>query len=239
MRVAGEWFQEELMRNIIRKRFGIQRHCDRGFSTIELLIVISVSFIMAALAIPGYNAISRTLRISGDGRDLNGAINQAKLEAASAFTRAQVYVDLSANTFHIETWNKTGGASGGGCWQTINDPNNPCTVPGTSPVQNLAPGVTFGFSSVGTPPPSTTSTIGQATFCRHLTGKGSGVYSNTACIVFNSRGIPIDTITGAPRADDAFYITDNNTVYGLTVGATGVTQVWTISASGTGGWQHR
>ncbi len=222
----------------IRKRFGIHRDGDRGFSTVELLIVISISFIMAALAIPGYNAIARTLRISGDGRDLNGAINQAKLEAASAFTRSRVYADLAANTFHIETWNKTGNG-GAGCWQTINDPNNPCTVAGTSPVQALSAAVTFGFSSVGTPPQNTQSNFGQAPRCNVRNGLALGVVSNTACAEFNSRGIPINDTTGAPVGDDAFYITDNNTVYGMTVGPTGVTQVWTISASGTGGWQHR
>src|SRR5713101_744440 len=107
---AAGWFSEELMRNI-RKRFGIPRNGDQGFSTLELLIVVSISLIMAALAIPGYNTIRRTLRISGDGRDLNGSINEAKLEAASGFTRARLYADITANTFHIETWNKT--ANGG------------------------------------------------------------------------------------------------------------------------------
>jgi Tfp pilus assembly protein FimT len=235
--MAGERFLEELMRNI-RKRFGISCNCDQGFSTLELLLVISISLILAALAIPGYNAIRQTLRISGDGRDLNGAINQAKLEAASGFTRARVYADLTANTFHIETWNKT--ANGGaGCWQTEGDTANPCTVPGTSPVQNLSAAVTFGFSSVGNPPQNTQTNFGQAPRCNVRNGLALGVVSNTACIVFNSRGIPIDTTTGAPVGDDAFYITDNNTVFGVTVGPTGVTQVWAINASGTGGWQHR
>jgi hypothetical protein len=149
-----------------------------------------------------------------------------------------VYADLAANTFHIETWNKTAGG-GAGCWQTVNDPANPCTVAGTSPVQNLSTAVTFGFSSVGNPPPNTQANFGQAPRCEVRNGLALGVVSNTACITFNSRGIPINTTTGAPVLDDAFYITDNNMVYGLTVGATGVTQVWTISANGTGGWQHR
>jgi Tfp pilus assembly protein FimT len=222
----------------IRKRFGISRNGDQGFTILELLLVITISMIMAALAIPGYNAIRQTLRISGDGRDLNGAINQAKLEAASAFTRARVYADLAANTFHIETWNKTAGG-GAGCWQTVNDPANPCTVAGTSPVQNLSTAVTFGFSSVGNPPPNTQANFGQAPRCEVRNGLALGVVSNTACITFNSRGIPINTTTAAPVGDDAFYITDTNTVYGTTVGPTGITQVWAASANGTGGWQHR
>jgi prepilin-type N-terminal cleavage/methylation domain-containing protein len=234
--MAGEWFQEELMRDI-RKRFGIRRNCDQGFSTLELLIVISISLIMAALAIPGFNTIRRTLRINGDGRDLNGALNEAKLQAASGFTRARLYADLGANTFHIETWNKTAG-----CWQTVNDPANACTVLGTSPVQSLSQGVTFGLGGVVTPPPNTQLAIKQAPACQDTNG-GNGTIPNTACTVFNSRGIPVFPGTGtgaaAPYGNDAFYITDNNTVHGLTIGATGFSQVWTITAGSTGGWQHR
>ena len=224
------------MRNI-RKRIGIPHNGDQGFSTLELLIVISITLIMAALAIPGYNVIRQTLRISGDGRDLNGAINQAKLEAAAGFTRARVYADLTANTFHIETWNKTAGG-GAGCWQTLNDPTNPCTVPGTSAVQNLSQNVTFGFTGVGAPPTNTQPTIKQAPACQSNTG-GTGTIANTACVEFNSRGFPIDFNTGAPTGGDAFYITDNNMVFGVTVGATGVTQLWAVAASGTGSWYHR
>jgi|SRR5712692_607150 len=230
--MAGEWFPEELMRNI-RKRFGIPCNGDQGFSTLELLIVVTISFIMAALAIPGYNAIRRTLRISGDGRDLNGAVNEAKLDAASGFTRARVYADLTGNTFHIETWNKTAG-----CWQTVGDAANACTVAGTSPVQALSATVTFGFSSVGNPPPNTQPALNQAPACQANAG-GTGTIASTACVVFNSRGIPINFNTGAPTGVDALYITDNNTVYGLTVGATGVTQLWAVNANGSGSWYHR
>jgi Tfp pilus assembly protein FimT len=217
-----------------RKEFRPSCNPSKGFSTLELLIVMAISFIIAALAIPGYNTIRRTLRITGDGRDLNAAINQAKLEGASSFTQARLYADLGANTFHIETWNKTAG-----CWQTVNDPNNPCTA-ATSPVQNLSPGVTFGFAGVSAPPPSTQPTLGQARKCRALAaGTGSAVAPNTACVVFNSRGITIDPVSATPTGANALYITDNNAVYAITVGATGVTQVWTIGANGSGSWQHR
>src|SRR5262250_2882083 len=92
---------------------------SRGFSTLELLIVMMISLIIGALAIPGFNQMRRALRISGDARDLNGAINQAKLQAAADFTDARVFVDLGANTintFHIDVWNRAGNG-GAGCWQ--------------------------------------------------------------------------------------------------------------------------
>jgi type II secretory pathway pseudopilin PulG len=215
-----------------RSHYRKEHEGSRGFSTLELLLVMVVSLIIAAFAIPGFNQMQRALRISGDGRDLNGAINQAKLRAGADFNRARVYADLAANTFHIETWNKVAN-----CWQTINDPN-PCTV-AASPVQNLSPGVQFGLGGVGAAPPNTQPAINQAPFCRNLLGAAGGVIPKTACVHFNSRGIPIDPITTAPTGLDAFYITDNTVVYGVTVNIAGLSQVWATSANGTANWYHK
>src|SRR5205085_207121 len=45
-----------------------QRRRCKGFSTLELLMVMFVSLVIAAMAIPGFNDVQRTLRISGDLR---------------------------------------------------------------------------------------------------------------------------------------------------------------------------
>ena len=215
---------------------------SRGFSTLEVLLVMVVSLIIAAFAIPGFNQVQRTLRISGDARDLNGAINQAKMQAAADFTESRVYIDLGANrinTFHVDVWNKAGNG-GTGCWQVVGDLNNPCFIPGVSPVQYLSPGVGFGTSGVGAPPPNTQGNgIGQAQRCAPVNGKRVGQMATTACIQFNSRGIPIDINTGVPTGNGAFYITDNTQVYGVTLGASGLSQVWAINASGNGNWYHK
>lgn len=222
-----------------RKAHSTGHKKSTGFSILELLVVMMITAIAAALAIPGYTSITRSLRISGDARNLNAAINQAKLQASSNFTRARVYADLGGNTFHIDIWNKT--LNGGlGCWQAVNNiPANVCASQGTGPVQNLSAGVTYGTASVGSAPPNTQSQFGQARSCTVHNGNAWGVVSNTACIIFNSRGLPVDGQNFAPIGDDAFYVTDNNTVYGVTVGATGVTQVWATNAGGGGSWQHR
>jgi len=218
---------------------------SRGFSTLELLLVMVVSLVIAALAIPGFNQVRRTLRISGDGRELNGAINQAKMLAAADFTLARVYFDLGANapnTFHVDVWNKAGNG-GAGCWQLASDennPNNPCLVAGTSPVQSLSPGVTFGFAGIGAPPPNTQANgISQGPRCLPVNGRRLGQTATTACITFNSRGVAIDTNTGAPTGNDAVYITDNAQVYAVTVGATGMSQVWANNVNGNANWYRK
>jgi prepilin-type N-terminal cleavage/methylation domain-containing protein len=221
-----------------RKALRTQRSRDHGFTLLELIIVIAISLVVAAFSVPAYTTITRNLRIAGDGRSLNGTINEAKLQAASDFSRSRVFADLTANTFHNEIWNKTGNG-GAGCWQTVNDPTRPCTVLGTSPTQNLSQGVTFGFGTVGTAPTNTQTVIGQSALCGNING-GTGTIGSSACIVFNSRGIPIIPATGAPAGNNAFYITDNTTVYGVTTNATGYSQVWARSASSqTSSWYHK
>ncbi len=212
------------------------RRNQEGFSTIELLIAVAIGLVVAALAIPGFQAMTRYLRLSGDMRNINGVVAQAKMRAASDFTRARAYADLGANTFHLEVWNKNGNG-GAGCWQTDGDAANPCTVIGTSPVQNLSVGVTFGTSGVAAGGANPQTNISQAWPCDNGTG---GAYEGTSCIVFNSRGIPINPWTGAPLtgAQDAFYITDTKNVWGVTVRATGAIQVWATSVYNQN-WQHR
>lgn len=220
---------------------------SRGFSTLELLLVMVVTLIIAALAIPEFNQVRRVLRISGDARDLNGAINQAKMQSAADFTEARLYIDLAPNAicpntpgcaFHVDVWNKAGNG-GNGCWQVVGDFNNPCFVPGVSPVQYLSQGVVFGFAGLGAPPPNTQpggiaeGTAGQR--CTPVNGKRIGQQATTACVQFNSRGIPIDYgNNGVPTGNGAIYITDTTQVYGVTVGATGLSQVWANNLNGNG-----
>lgn len=212
------------------------RRGERGFTISELLIAVAIGITLAALAIPGLQAVSRYLRLSGDMHNINGVVAQAKMRAAADFTRARAYADLNANTYHLEVWNKTGNG-GAGCWQTDGDPTRPCTVNGTSPVQPLSQSVTFGTSGVGAGGANPQTAIAQAALCDNGAG---GLIGNTSCIVFNSRGIPINSLTGAPLTgvQDAFYITDTTNVWGVTVRATGAIQCWATSVTNPS-WTHR
>ena len=58
-----------------------------GFSTLELLVVIAMSVIITAIAVPSYLNTAAYLRIAGDLRALNGITAQAKMRAAADFTR--------------------------------------------------------------------------------------------------------------------------------------------------------
>jgi hypothetical protein len=197
---------------------------SRGYSVLEVLFVAAISVTLAAIAIPmSGNAVGH-FRLSGDARSVSNAIALTKMRAASRFSQARLYVDLSTKAYHLETYRKAG--SPGWVWDG-----------GSTPLSQNA---SISYGSLGTPPPSTQAAIGQAPAC--LTNAGEAI-ANTACVVFNSRGIPINCSSmsslgcspAAPTADDAIYLTDGTAVYSITVAASGMVQLWRSPPS-TASW---
>jgi prepilin-type N-terminal cleavage/methylation domain-containing protein len=212
---------------------------QRGFTAVEVVMVMAISLAVAAMAIPGYTAMMRYLRIAGDVRDLNAVVAEAKMRAAQDFTHARVHANLATNTYALEVWDKTAG-----CWKTEGDSVNRCTV-AASPAQNLSPRVSFGFGTAAPGGLNPQTAIAQAPACSNGVGGGSAsstISGSTACIEFNSRGLPVAgnglPNSGSPTTNDALYITDENTVYGVTVIISGLIQIWTTTSSGNN-WQAR
>jgi Tfp pilus assembly protein FimT len=178
---------------------------DDGFTAVEVLVVALLTVTMAAIAIPATRDLFGTLRLSGDARALSNNAALAKMRAAADFTKARLYVDTAARTYHVDRWDKpTAG------WVAEGSP------------APLSYGVNMTTGGLATPPPNTQTAIGQAPAC--LDNAGAAV-ANTACVVFNSRGIPVDA-TGTPFGNDAFYLSDGTAVYGVTVAATGLIRTW-------------
>ena len=188
---------------------------DDGYSLLEILLVTALAAVVSAIAIPtSSNAISG-LRLTGDARGVSAAVAMAKMRAAANFSRARLYVDVSTSRHHLETYQKTGTPG----WVTEGGETS------------LSQGVSFGYGALTSPPANTQAAIGQAPAC--LNNSGTAI-TNTACVVFNSRGIPIDA-TGAPTAAAAVYVTDGKTVFGVTVSANGMSQLWK-SLAATAAW---
>ncbi len=194
---------------------------QRGVTLVELLLAVTISLIVVAIATPSFRSTLRNYRASGDARDVAAEILLAKMRAASDFTQARAYFDTSANTFRLEIWNKATNA-----WV----PDNPT---GTL---KLSSGITVAYSPQGNPPPNTQATIAQSPGCYPGSGTnpgGGSAVSNTACVVFNSRGIPIDPTTNNATGNAAIYITDGVGVYASTVSATGNITSWRIDSYDT------
>ena len=190
-----------------------RHHASAGYSLLEVLIVTGFIGVLSAIAIPMTANSVRYFRISSDTRSISGLISLAKLRAASSLSRTRVYVDLNARSYRLETQRS------GGPWVAEG---------GTT---SLSPGVTPGYGSLSDAPPNTQGTIAQAPACRDA---GNAPIDGTACVVFNSRGIPIDS-TGTPTGSGAVYVTDGMVVDGITISATGLTQAWQ-SLSSTAEW---
>jgi prepilin-type N-terminal cleavage/methylation domain-containing protein len=193
---------------------------SRGFSLIELLMVVAIMGALAAIAVPMSGSTIRFLKLSGDARELSNAAAVAKMRAAAKFTQSRLYVDITGRAFYVQTLDKTTST-----WTTEG---------GSTP---LSSSVIFGFGPIADPPPNTQTTIDQAPPCVNMMGSPLApvTVANTACIVFNSRGIPVDG-TGSPTALDAIYVTDGTAVYGITVAATGFIRTWQSHYTATPTW---
>jgi hypothetical protein len=101
-------------------------------------------------------------------------------------------------------------------------------VPSGPGILQLSQGDAYGFGALTSGPTAGQTTISQATGCYPGAANapdGGSTLANTACIEFNSRGIPIDN-TGAPLGSGALYITNGNIVDSVTATATGSIQSW-------------
>jgi prepilin-type N-terminal cleavage/methylation domain-containing protein len=196
---------------------------DSGFTLLETMFVIGIIGVIAAIAVPMTGHQLSYLRLSGDARNISNALLLTKMRAAATFTQTRLYVDLGAKSFRIESWRRS---------------PLPAEWVADGGTTSLSGSDRFDFGSVSAPPPYSQVTIGQAPGCYT---SASALIANTACIVFNSRGVPIaatgaPTGTESPIATNAVYLTDSTAVYGATVSATGMIRLWRTNPIGTPNW---
>ena len=197
------------------------RDREDGYTIVELLVMLAIAGTVAAMTLPSTASVLADLRMHNDARAIHNLLSLAKMRAAAKFTRERVYVDLGAETFGLQRWDKTAGA-----WVADENP------------ETLSTNIDFSVDGLTTPPGDTQdpALFGQAAAC--LDNDNVTAIGNTACIVFNSRGIPID-VNGNPDGNGAFYVTDHSTgVYGVTVSTTPLVRLW-WSPTSVNAWVHK
>src|SRR5688572_6934510 len=175
---------------------------ERGFSLVDMLMVVALIGIVAAIAVPVTGNAVAGQKFKNDAQAITNMVGLAKMRASAAFTRARVRANIIDRTFVLERWDKTAA-------QWVEE--------GVS--TTLSTGVTFSFGAIATAPPNTQTTIAFSPACRTGVTAASATIGNTACVVFNSRGLPVDG-AGAPFGGHAIYLTDGIGVGGTTVTAT-------------------
>jgi prepilin-type N-terminal cleavage/methylation domain-containing protein len=185
---------------------------DRGYTLIELLVAVTVVGIVSASVIPITSTSLDVHRLKGDATALRNLVGLAKMRASSGSTRARVYADLRANAMTLEVWDRAAGAwikQGG--------------------LRPLSSGVSFGFGALADPPPNTQVTIAMSPPCSPgLTA--AGTVASTACITFNSRGLPVDA-DGNLFPRHALYLSGDTGVFATTVTATPLIRLWSSPSS--------
>ena len=98
---------------------------------------------------------------------------------------------------------------------------------------DLPQGISFGWGELEEAPPNTQDDD-IPKFAAACIDKDREDIDKTACIMFNSRGIPIDK-DNSPVGGNAFYLTDGTGVRAVTVTATPLIRRWWSSAA-TSNW---
>lgn len=204
-----------------------RRARDAAFSLVEALIVVSVMLIVAAAAVPSIINSLKGYRLHSDATAIAGAMNVARMRAASQYAPYRVNLSVNSGTFSIEKL----------CGNTTTSSDSSCTSPyGSFSTPVLESGTQYlsqGDSLVSCRPAGVSSYPGT------ITADASGC-GNVVSFYFNTRGSPVDA-TGNPLAGGGAIVyvqNSGNAVDAITVSIGGRVTVYNWSGSNSTWYQR-
>jgi len=79
---------------------------SRGFSLIELSILLAMTAILAAFSIPMLTSAMRSMQLISDARNIATTMTYAKTRAASQMTHYKLTFKLSTNEWYLERYDR-------------------------------------------------------------------------------------------------------------------------------------
>ena len=195
----------------------------RGFTLLELLVVVSIAIVVSAVALPVFLTYSRPNRLRNDANALASLVTMARMRASSEFSHVQVictptptsgppYCQLQSKPYNVN----------GASWNNDNQ------------MVYLSAGVSFGIppsTAVSAYPPGQSSGAYQGNAEQYTPIAASN--TTTPVIMFNSRGLPIDAALNM-KSDYAFYLKDQAGNYiAVAVNLTGRPDVYVFGNDAT------
>lgn len=188
-------------------RVAMRPHDARGFSLMQLLVVVAIFVVVAGIAAPHLLTSVQPVRIRNDANALANLVVMARMRASTEFAHVEVLCTTNVTPAY--------------CVLESSAFPNPTTFTANSEPQKiyLSSGVSFGIPSTLTgylPNQSSAAYQGDA-------AENTPSVTTTPIIPFNSRGLPVDQATGlAMTADYALYLTDvTGHYYAVAVNLTG------------------
>jgi Tfp pilus assembly protein FimT len=178
---------------------------SNGFTVVEIAVVIFMMMVLVAIAIPNTMEMLRANRLTGDARGLERQLSLARQRAGAEFTWTKIVIDTTTTPVSYTL--------------------QLCSTKATSSCTTYTP-------EGGTQYLSTSTTLGFGSSSGAAGGQTTRAQTTT--VIFNSRGIPIDS-TGSPIATDTIYLTDTGgTACAVSLTLSGHVNVWRYS----GGWKQ-
>ena len=171
-------------------------HRERGFTLVEVLIVVAIVLVMATIAVPQFNTAIRNYRINTTARQVQALATLAHVKAAARNTRYRVIVNtgVTPNIYRLQV-----------CNDAVATRTNPCLAwgPDASSAPNLLPpGVAFAIAATTT----TAAPVAISASTTNPAGCAPPAPCQTANMTFNSRGLLFSETFNAPADYRCFYL---------------------------------